>query len=165
MTPTASKRTDVFICLACVDRPRRVPMIGLMPVANETPHVGFSIGIKRQRTLSGKRFFSASLAAHEGIADKAAPKVNDANHQHSGKLLMYSDAQPETHPSASACGMSCRTNNMASKKKAQSNQRHRCQHMAKLSRPTNQRPLTPSASTLQSTLLDVVRDQALEGPP
>ena len=31
--------------------------------------------------------------------------------------------------------------------------------MAKLSRPTNHTPLTPSVSLLQSTLLDVVRDQ------
>ena len=31
--------------------------------------LGFFIGIKRHRTLSGKRFVSASLAAQEGIAD------------------------------------------------------------------------------------------------
>ena len=41
----------------------------------------------------------------------------------------------------------------------QPTKRHLCQYMAKLSRPTNHTPLAPSASTLQSTLLDVVRDQ------
>ena len=30
---------------------------------------GFDIGFSRERTLSGKRFFSTSLAAQEGIAD------------------------------------------------------------------------------------------------
>ena len=30
---------------------------------------GFYIGFSRQRTLGGKRFFSASLAALQGIAD------------------------------------------------------------------------------------------------
>ena len=42
---------------------------------------------------------------------------------------------------------------MASQTIAQSNQHHLCQHMAKWSRPTQQKPSTPFGSTLQTTCL------------
>ena len=45
------------------------------------------------------------------------------------------------------------TQEMASRTKAKSNQRHLCQHMEKWSRPPHPRPSTPFGSTLQTICL------------
>ena len=58
------------MCWACVDPPLRVPMIAYNPSQMRHHHVRIlNVDSNRERTLGGKRFVSASLAAPEGTAN------------------------------------------------------------------------------------------------
>ena len=138
-------------------------------------HVHFYVCFSQERTLSGKRWVTASLAEPEGIADVTS---TETQHFWPSTLAKPVDASRSKHmqPQDSVRQrirahvdlthmrnitdthrpLACRTSKMASQTKAQRNQRHLCQHIEKWSRLQHQRRSMPFDSTVQQ---HAIRDQ------